>query len=81
MTHLHTPQIEMHWTYPIVGVACYQGNGRGVVSHLVDGENATDDHLRPGGDQGGEHEARTVTEKQPLRDVEGLEVFGAAWSC
>ena len=52
-----------------------------MVSHLVDGEDATDDHLRPGGDQGGKHEARTVTEEQLLRDAEGLEVFGAAWSC
>ena len=52
-----------------------------MVSHLVDGEDAADDHLRPGGDQGGKHEAGTVTEKQLLRDVESLEVFGAAWSC
>ena len=40
--------------------------------YLVDGEDTWDDHFLLGGDEGWEHKARTVTQKNVLRQVKGL---------
>lgn len=50
-----------------------QGDRRGVVPQLVNGEDATADHLCLGGEEGGEHEARTVAQHQILTQIQSLQ--------
>lgn len=40
----------------------YQGDGGHVISHLVDGQDSTADHLGLGGDEGGHDQAGAVTQ-------------------
>ena len=51
-----------------------------MVSHLVYGEDPTNDHLCLGTDERGKDEPWAVTEDKVGRHVERLEVLGSAWS-
>jgi len=50
----------------------YEGDGGDVVPHLVDGQDATADHLRLGGDEGGHDQTRAVAETQARLHKQGL---------
>ena len=51
----------------------YEGGGRDVISHLVDGQDPIAHQLCLGGDKRGEHETRTITQHQSVTDVQRLE--------
>lgn len=44
-----------------------------MVPHLVDGQNATADHLCLGGDKGGHHQSGAITEAQARLNIESLQ--------
>ena len=51
----------------------YEGGGRDVISHLVNGQDPIAYQLCLGGDKHGEHETRTITQHQSVTDVQRLE--------
>lgn len=51
----------------------YERNCRNVVSHLINGQNSTADHLSLGGDKGGHDQTGAVTEAQARLHIQGLQ--------